>query len=1255
MKLKTNLKRFLRQIFVLIALVSSGSVFADMENAGLQDLKGTKIDIGVKQGKIIEIMNMISSSTEYAFIYEDGIKNELNKKVKIKNGNNLHDILSDITKQSNLEFRAVNNNIVVRKRSIKETSSITNLQKVVVTGKVTSMEDDSGLPGVNIVEKGTTNGTVSDIDGNYSLEVPGAESVLVFSSVGFLAEEVTVGTQTVINLSMSPDITQLGEVVVTALGIKKEVASLGYSVSSVQNEDITQGGQVNVLKALDGKITGVNLVNLSNDPTSSTMVIIRSATSISGWKNRKSGASAQPLFVVDGIPIGRNDIQGSGSIDVGNILSELNPDDIESITVLKGASAGALYGKDAGNGVIMITTKTGAGGKKGIGVSINSSLVFDQIYKTMPVQNEYFQGDRWDKYSSDETSSNGPGVGSSTALDNDYKQWDILNQEWYMGPLVARGEADRIDAFMRTGLTATNNVSVTGNYDEGNYRLSYTNLYNAGVVPNTETKRNTVTFSGLYNLSKNLKVSSSASYSRTFVPQKVNVSSRGDLRDGIIEMLYGMSPNIQSISDFEKASHWIDGYDGIYQNTSYLDDKDTQMHRYEGTPDGVEKNNPYYSVYNMIQSYTRDNTFGKVQLDYQVAKPLSIILRSGVHNSIYHYQKRIPYDNQRAKYGEYAVENSRRTRFNTDLMANYNETFGDFRVDVLVGGNLLFTDNFDSNINSGGRKAGLARPNDFSMGAINRDKIRYSYGLNTDRTQSLYSTVTVDYKGIVYLTGTARKDWIGILETQKNSHTYPGASVSWLASETFALPDWVNMAKARYGWATVGHNLGSPLNVDTYGFAGEWAGAKLGTVGGALVDPNLEPEINVSNEWGIDLAFLDNRIMFEYTGYNKEHRNQLDYIPIVKSSGFSSMLTNVGTVTAIGTEASLTVVPVRNNEWEWDVTANFTKGTAKVTEMPEDFETYWRNYGDETAIRLTEGEVIGTLWGQRALKKITTGQYAGQMLINSDYGHPDWDYDDKENDLYTLGNYNPDYLLGIVTGVKYKGFRLAAVGSYRSGGIYISRTNLILMDDGKDPGSVTGDGKYWEGGRVGNGGFAWPDPAEMQFPFPESEGEERAFDDASYWIGAFVDPRAVGEMSSGGDEITARGYEYGDQTYVGADGNSHPIYIENGADPTATLYRRVEEVTGNQWDWADFRTFDATNFKLREVSLTYSIPTSFTQKIKCQTASVSFIANNIAFWTKSGLNEDPETAFDGFNSSQGISRFGLPSIRQLGFKINASF
>ena len=244
--------------------------------------------------------------------------------------------------------------------------------------------------------------------------------------------------------------------------------------------------------------------------------------------------------------------------------------------------------------------------------------------------------------------------------------------------------------------------------------------------------------------------------------------------------------------------------------------------------------------------------------------------------------------------------------------------------------------------------------------------------------------------------------------------------------------------------------------------------------------------------------------------------------------------------------------------------------------------------------------------------------------------------------------------MGIRTGVRYKGFRLDAVGSYRHGGIYVSRTNLILMDDGKDPGSVTGDGKYWEGGRVGNGGFVWPDEEDMQFGHVKPD-EVRDFDDASYWIGAFVDPRAVGEMSSGGEEITARGYEYGDQTYVGEDGQTLPIYIENGADPTATLYRRVEEVTGNQWDWADFRTFDATNFKLREVSLTYSIPRSFTQKIKCQSASVSFIANNIAFWTKSGLNEDPETAFDGFNSSQGISRFGLPSVRQLGFKINANF
>ena len=343
----------MRQFIVLVALVASGSAFAELPN--LSDLKGTKLNLEVKQGRIFEIIDMISKSTEYVFVYEDGIKKELNKQVEIKNDENLHEVLSEITQQSNLEFRAVNNNIVVRKRAEKETSINNSFQKILVSGRITSMEDDSGLPGVNIVEKGTTNGTVTDVDGNYSLEVPGTETILVFSSVGFLSEEITVGTQSVINVFMSLDVKALEEIVVTALGIKREERSLGYAVGQVEGDEVNKVAQENVLNGIAGKIAGVT-INQTGAAGSSVTMVIRGATSLT--------TDNQPLFVVDGIPLNNSlnnvsQIGNDNKVDYGNAISDINPDDIQNISVLKGPSAAALYGSRAANGVVLITTKSG--------------------------------------------------------------------------------------------------------------------------------------------------------------------------------------------------------------------------------------------------------------------------------------------------------------------------------------------------------------------------------------------------------------------------------------------------------------------------------------------------------------------------------------------------------------------------------------------------------------------------------------------------------------------------------------------------------------------------------------------------------------------------------------------------------------------------------------------------------------------------------------------------------------------------------
>lgn len=1108
-----------------------------------------------------------------------------------------------------------------------------------------TVQSDTGelLPGVSIMVKGTATGVITDIDGNFSITVPNAQSVLVFSFVGMKLQEVPVNGRSNIAVTMETTTIGLDDVVVTALGISRDKKSLGYSVSEVSGEDISQAGSVNMLKSLDGRTTGVNIVSLSPDPTSSALITIRGATSIAGIANKDQANRSQPLYVIDGIPVGSGSVGKLGGVDVGNKMSQLNPNDIESVTVLKGASAGALYGSEAGNGVILITTKTGAKAKKGIGVEIVSSTTFENAYKTMPVQNEYFQGERYDSeyYSMDGVSSWGAPAGSSEAA-KDYTQWDMLNQKYYQGPLVKRGDADRMKAFLETGHTVTNSVNVTGNYDKGNYRLAFTNLLNKSVVPNNRNLRNTVSFSSAYKITDKLSVSSSFSYTKGYTPNKSVVAGR-DTRTGIVESVYAMSSNLAPLSEFKAANTWIDGYEGVYQNSPWMRQRGNPDDRFDG--DQVRSNNPYYVTRDNIREFVTDEAFAKVELSYQIIEPLSFVLRSGGDLYSIDFEKRIPYDNRDRSFGEFEATTSKNQRINTDAILTFDKSFGKFDVTANAGYNYRYS--YSNSWGFSGRN--LLKPNDFRLDGLNKQTLSYlNYsGLGTGRYQSVYGTASLGFDKMLYLDVTGRNDWSGITEQEVQKHFYPSVSLSWLISETFEMPEWVDMLKVRGGWAQVGFGLGVQQNRNTFGFKDySWNGASLGTVGGALVDPAIEPEINESLEYGLEAVFFKSRLMFDFTMFTEQHTNQINTIPVVSSTGFSSLLTNVGTVEAKGYEGSITVVPVLNKDWRWSVSANISTAESEITYMHPKFSSAWFGYADNSMQRLAVGEKIGNLYAEEGWWRVNEGEFAGMKMLKWSSGTPIENDEASNRDF--LGNYNPDYIMGLSTGLKYKNFSLNMLGSFRKGGIYVSETTKILRDDGKSPWSLSGDHHYWEGGRVGAGGFAWPNPDDIEIDVVKARIEESyaTYNDASYWIGVYVDPRS-------GADVQDR--TLGGKTWTDENGVERPYYIVNGANPNETLYSDPYSVVGNTWDFPQTRTFDATNFKLKEVSLSYLLPAKFTQKFKCEGGSFTLIARNVYFWTKSGQNEDPESAFTGALDNQGVARFIMPQVSSWGFELNLNF
>ncbi len=1125
-----------------------------------------------------------------------------------------------------------------------------------------TVRDNTGdfLPGVSIVVQGTTQGTVTDIDGKYSLNVPDSQSVLVFSFVGMETQEINVGGRANIDVVLNLSTIGVDEIVVTALGMKKERKALGYNISSVSSENIESGGTSNVLKSLDGKITGVQMNSLTTSPTSSVMFNIRGATSLAGIMKGKSGNinnETQPLIVVDGVPVGSNSVGTTGGIDVGNYMSSINPNDIESVSVLKGASAAALYGSQAGNGVILITTKSGSGAKKGIGVTVSTALSFDQAYSIPPIQRQFFQGDEDGTPTTEDRKGAGWAIDDTKNNSTPIWRWNILTQEWEQSVLEARGDKNPLLAFLETGIMNENNVAITGNYDKGNYRLNVGNLTHNSVVPSNKTTRNSVSFSSVYNLTDKVTISSQASYSYTFVPNQSNVY--GKREDNPLAHAMAMPINMPPMSEWRQADNWLFDWNGTYQNTPYLKNPgEDRLSRVNdaGFDKAIGKNNPYFAAEEILRTYTKDVAFGKVQMDWDLTNALTFTVRSGLTKNTFAFERKTPWGAERVEKGGYEQRHSNSIGVRNDIMLAYNNYFMDdqLSVDALAG----FNYNYSESNSSGFSGSELTTPNAFSYNSLPasvRQSASFSRGYGS-HNYGAYGTVTVGYQSMLYLELSGRNDWVGILDHEKDNHFYPGVSLSWIASETFKdMGSWLTLLKFRGGYAETGYGIGNPVNLDSYGVSGTpWAGSVMGTVGGALVDANINPELNVTKEIGVDFGFFNNRIMGEFTAYSKNHINQIQSLPVVGSSGFSSVLTNMGSVLSEGIEASLTVTPVRTKDWTWNLTGNITSFKSTIAELDDRFTEKFYDYEAKSLLSLYKGSRVGDLYAERPIPYIQSGKYKGMMLIGYDgiIGESVRTTDHIKEYGY-LGNMNPKAIMGFNTDLRYKNWSLGIVSSLRLGGVFISETQQIIIDDGMaDIGYIYKDkyDEYWTGGRFAGGLPNMPDPGAI-FPGAGWEvyrgavsgfmqyynGDPRYF---GYWNAVMIDPNKDLSGMAGDEKLNLPDEDY----------------IKNGEDPLYTIYGHPYLMEGEElWSGTQFRTWDATNFKIKEINLTYQLQKSVVQKLHCQDIHFTAFAKNVMFWAKNRMNEDPETAFREGILGMGVSNFGLPPLRTMGLKITVGF
>lgn len=1087
--------------------------------------------------------------------------------------------------------------------SLRTATELEEMVAITINGKVTSTGDDSGLPGVTILEKGTNNGTVTDIDGSYSIDVAGPNSVLVFSYVGFESQEVTVGNRTSVNVSMEEAATAMNEVVVTALGIKRDQRSLGYDVSTVSAEDITQVSQENVLSSLAGRMPGVT-INQTSGAGSSISMVIRGASSLT--------SDNQPLFVVDGVPmsnsLNNNRENGNGNqVDYGNAISDINPDDIADISVLKGPSAAALYGTRAGNGVVIITTKSGSKGKS-MGVSFSTSNVFERPSRLLDFHYKYANGNREGVFNDGSAYWGGPELD----VGNMAEQWNSpVDENGNVTPTELKSYPNAMKDFMQTGITSNNNLAISGGDDKATYRVSYGNMVHQGMIPNSDLFRNSIAASLSYDVLENVTLNTNFNYTNS---KSNDRPSTGDRRGNPLEAIYA-----SSYIDFEQMRDiWVPGQEDIQQVR---------------TPNG---DNPYFIAYGIQNAFRRDRVYGNVSLDYKISDNVNFMVRYSLDRSDENRETKIPYSYSRMAKGGYYNTDMLNQESNADFLLSYNDDFGKLDFNASAGGNIMSRMGTSANIGVGGdRNNGLVVPGIYNAQNIPAENRSVSNTYSDKRIYSIYGLASFGYADQLYLDLTARNDWSSTLPLDNNSYFYPSASLSWLANYTLNLPETIDMLKARVGWAKVGNDT-SPYRLVQNLSTGTYNSINVASLGSGINNPDFLPEEATSIEAGIDLNMFANKLRFSGTYYVIENRNQIFSVNLPRSSGFSSRLINAGLIESKGIELSLGGTPLDRNGWKLDVDFNWSRNRTSVLELVENFNriTLWSDNGGGAITFL--GEQIGDLYSRGFVQVEDPSSPYYKWPVLSSAG--EWQRLSADEDLRKVGNFNPDFILGMQTGLSYKRFVLNASFDWRQGGEFMSFTYRYGESDWKSQRQLDNlipGGLYSEDELVA---LLKSDPEKYIIPepgnFPRVGGHTAE-------TGGF----AIDENGSDGAFVPGVIQTAGADT---PDDYSDDVYTEHLGGSGTNIYPITNTYP---WSFNEQVTFDASFIKLRELSLGYKIPNFSVFR----NATFSVYTRNIILWTKADIGIDPERAFRASGSSfqQGIERQNvMPWSIPVGFKLN---
>ena len=997
----------MKNLYILITFFLTLQGFAITNST-----KESQISLNLKDATITEFFKVIEQKTAFTFVFDEKISGTSQRITIFAEKESLDNILLKISERTGLSFKKINNTIIVTKNARVQ---------MTVRGKVLD-ESDFPMPGVTVLEKGTHTSTLTDMEGNFNFAVSNSSAVLTVSYLGYLSQDVAA-SNSFLTITMKVSTSELNEVVVTALGIKREEKRLGFSQQTIKSESLSQARSNNWSSALKGKVAGLSITSAGSGPINSQQITLRGNRSLSPKGN-------YALIVVDGVPVNAEmTTSGSSSaymgedspIDYGNGISDLNLDDIESVTVLKGAGATALYGSRAANGALILTTKSGKK-NKGLGISYSTSATFDKIQRWPDYQYKYgqgtgnspdAQGNQYYSYgnSADGTSTSGTSSAWGPAFTGqNFYQYDPAVQGQSANRVPWTSYRDNRKDFWNTGITLNNNISIQGGDEKGSMRLSLGRQKNEWIMPNTGFDRVTAAINANYQVSDKIKLGTTVNYNTR---NSDNLPSTGYNNGSIAYFMIFQQPNID-----------LDWYRPIWEKGK---EQIQQLHPFSSFID-----NPYLIAYEATNTLNSDQIVGNIFANIKLSSNLDLMLRSALNTYNQTREQKRPYSINRYAKGFYERQDVYKQEINTDFLLSYKKNFGSkFALAASAGGNAMSY----KYRRTEAEVTGLVVPGVYKLSNGSSAPI-LTLGDAYKKMNSLYGLVSLSYGEMLFVDVTGRNDWTSTLPVENNSFFYPSVNTSLIISEMAALPKAIDFLKYRFSYAQVGNDTEPYKTQKYYGQSAFPSSAQTLTV---LYNDHFKPEITTSFETGFEIRMLHNRLTLDATVYESSTKNQIIDIPMDFSTGYSGAVLNGGEVRNRGIELTVGGKFIDHKNFKWNANLNWSRNWNKVMELAEGIDGQ---------------QIIGTGGTASIIAKVggTTSAIYGFGFVRSPDGQIVYDnaglpaYPEQ---IQYIGDASPDWKAGLTNTFMIGNFTMNVTIDGQYGGMLYSMTHHKLAEQGK--------------------------------------------------------------------------------------------------------------------------------------------------------------------------------------------------------------